>query len=391
MKIDIVSLHTDPLAGNDDTQTVLIAELARELGRQGHQVTMHTRRTQPGDHEPARIAERVTVERVTAGPQRPLDAEAVLAHLPAFGDHLARRWAENAPDVVHAYGWMSGLAALAARNGTPVPVVQSYHSLGVTQPHLAGGPAPAPRIRLERALGRSVDAVIAGSQEEKDELLKLGLARSCIAVVPPGIDVETFTEKGPAQPRSDRKRLLMLSRQGAGTAIAALAYLPDAELVISGGPPLEEERDDAITRRLRSLAEGAGVTDRTIFLGRVPRTRVPALLRSTDLVLALSAYEPCGLIPLEAMACGVPVVATAVGAHLDIVIDEVTGRFVPPGEPVELARVLRPLLADRTRLAALSVGAADRARSRHTWQRVAAETTAVYERAGASGDVPAIA
>jgi glycosyltransferase involved in cell wall biosynthesis len=386
MKISMISVSADPLAAADgeDAQSVHVAELARELGAQGHQVTIHTRRTDAGQRNRAKFAPGVTVEHVTAGPVRPLSAEDLLPHLAAFGRHLATAWAKSAPDVVHAHDWTSGLAALSGGNGLNVPVVQTYHSLGLVEQRYTGDAGPAPRVRLEKAMGRTVDAIIAGCVNQREDMVAMGMPRPRVTVVPAGIDVDKFTEQGPAYPRGDKRRLLMLcgpdEAKGVGTAIAMLARVPGAELVIAGGPQREDLDIDPDVHRLRILAKECGVADRVIFLGRVTRRNVPRLLRSADLVLSLSVYDPYGLDPLEAMACGVPVVATEVGGHLDTVIDGVTGLLVPTGRPIELARRIRRLLADPTALDALGIAAADRARSRHAWSRVARETISVYRR-----------
>jgi D-inositol-3-phosphate glycosyltransferase len=91
-------------------------------------------------------------------------------------------------------------------------------------------------------------------------------------------------------------------------------------------------------------------------------------------------YEPFGMVPLEAMACGVPVVASAVGGHLDTVLDGRTGALVPPRDPASLAQRLRELLADPARLAAIGSAAAIRARSRYGWDRIAADVELLYHR-----------
>ncbi|MCW2883665.1 MAG: hypothetical protein QOE54_4908 [Streptosporangiaceae bacterium] len=386
MKIAMISVSASPLAAVDgeDAQSVHVAELARELGAQGHQVTIYTRRTDGAQRNRAKLAPGVTVEHVTAGPVRSLSTEELLPHLAAFGGQLATRWAKAAPDVVHSHDWTSGLAALSGGNGLALPVVQTYHSLGVVEQRYTGVSGPAPRIRLEKATGRTVDAIIAGCVNEREDMVAMGMPRRRITVVPAGIDVEKFTEQGPAYPRSDKRRLIMLcgpdEGKGVDTAIEMLTRVPDAELVIAGGPQREDLDIDPDVHRLRILAKECGVADRVIFLGRVTRRNVPRLLRSADLVLSLPAYEPYGLVPLEAMACGIPVVATEVGGHLDTVLDGVTGLLVPTGRPVELARRIRRLLADPTEQEALGIAAADRVRSRHAWSRVARETAAVYQR-----------
>src|SRR5690606_18396124 len=120
------------------------------------------------------------------------------------------------------------------------------------------------------------------------------------------------------------------------------------------------------------------VADRVIFLGRMPRKSLPELLRTASLALCLSAHQPCPVTPLEAMACGVPVVTTPVGANADEVLDRITGLHVPAGRPVVIGRAIRRLLSEETTLHGYSIAAADRARSRYSLERVAAETLRAY-------------
>ena len=175
----------------------------------------------------------------------------------------------------------------------------------------------------------------------------------------------------------------MLSHRPAGngvlTVIQALARIPDAELVVAGGPSLDELDSDPAIHRLRIAAKEADVAERVTFLGRIDSADVPGLLRSADLTVSLPSYESFGRVPVESMACGTPVVVTAVGGHLDTVIDDVTGVYVRPGRPMELAQRIRGLLAESTHLAALGIGGADRVRARYSWERIANETLKVYE------------
>ena len=238
---------------------------------------------------------------------------------------------------------MSGLAALSATRGLDIPVVQTFHALGVTKRRFQGrhDTSPPVRIRMERALARDADRVVATSTDEVAELLRIGAYRDRITVVPCGVDVEQFTPDGPAAEKGDRPRLLsvgrLVPRKGFDTVVRALAAIPEAELVIAGGPVAEKLHDDPEAVRLRRLAERFGVADRVRLIGAVPRPDMPALLRSADLVVCAPWYEPFGIVPLEAMACGVPVVASAVGGFLDTVVDGATGTLVPPRRPDRLA------------------------------------------------------
>jgi glycosyltransferase involved in cell wall biosynthesis len=147
---------------------------------------------------------------------------------------------------------------------------------------------------------------------------------------------------------------------------------------VAGGPPAAELACDPEARRLTALAERAGVADRVRLLGRVGRGELPALYRSADLVVNVPWYEPFGIVPLEAMACGVPVVASAVGGLVDSVVDGVTGAHVPPRRPKLLAAAVGELLADPGRRAALGAAGARRARRRYGWDRIAGSTMEVY-------------
>ena len=142
-----------------------------------------------------------------------------------------------------------------------------------------------------------------------------------------------------------------------------MSRVPGADLVVAGGPPRARLGDDLSFRRLAKLAGTLGVSEQVTFAGEVGRTALPPLLRSADLLVNLNEYDPTGALAVQAMACGTPVVATAVGGQVDAVVDGTTGILVPPGRPALLASRIRQLLAHPMLLEAFSVAAADRARS----------------------------
>jgi glycosyltransferase involved in cell wall biosynthesis len=306
--------------------------------------------------------------------------------MPEFAEWLGRRWMDDRPDVVHAHFWMSGYAALAAAEDLDVPVAQTFHALGsVKRRHQREADTSPPARRwLEPRVAREADAVIATCSSEVQELCAYRVHPDSAVVIPCGVDLELFRPRGPVAPRGDRPRVLsigrMVPRKGIDTAIEAIAAVPDAELVIAGGPALPELDGDPEARRLRALADGHGVADRVVFLGRVPHDEAPALMRSADVVVSVPWYEPFGMVPVEAMACGTPVVASAVGGHLDTVIDGVTGLHVPPRDPAALADRLREVLQAPRRRARLGRAGARRAHALYSWDRIAATTEAVYER-----------
>jgi glycosyltransferase involved in cell wall biosynthesis len=398
MRIALVTGHVSPDSGSDPAQrrtapqdprgqAIRVASLADTLAGLGHQVTVYARKDSPARPR-SEEAGGVRFEYVPAGPAAPLPQDRLLPQLGTFSDELARRWQQSQPDVVHAHFWTSGLAALAATRGTTIPVVQTFHSLGTrrpAQPSTHASTDAAARTKMERLVARSVRTVLAGSSAELTDLAGLGVPRAAIRVVPFGVDTDRFEPAGPAARRSKRPRLLAAApttqEHGLDLLIRALAALPGAELLIAGGPPRTELGDDPVLRDLARLAERAGVSDRVLFTGKVNRTRVPALLRSADLFVHVASDEPTGILPVEAMACGTPVVASADGADQDTVVDGATGVLVRPGDAGALARRIRQLLASPMLLEGFGIAAADRARSRYSWERVGQETLAAYERA----------
>jgi glycosyltransferase involved in cell wall biosynthesis len=423
MRIALVaSQSSSPRPRNAAGQSQRVTSLAEALGRLGHQVTLYAPNGSPALPAKATLAPGVTVEHLPAGPgrqngsRRPSGDEAEL-DIPAFSDHLARRWQRDPPDVAHAHFWTSGLAALAGARGLNLPVIQTFHSLGVlhaddlhrpaktSRPgggssaarlpassartsRRAGSPAGRPqgnghqlaRIRLEVCLARNANAVLATSSEQMTKLAGLGVPRASIRVVPWGVDTGRFAPEGPVAKRNGRPRLLAVRQSadepGLDTVIRALTEIPEAELLIAGGP----SGSGPANQDLAGLARDLGVVDRVTFTGDVSRTHLPALLRSADLLLSGEWEDPSGAVALQAMACGTPVAASTAGVVGDAVIDGTTGFLVPPGQPSALASRIRRLFASPMQLDAFSIAAVDRVRSRYSWDRIGRETVQAYER-----------
>jgi glycosyltransferase involved in cell wall biosynthesis len=401
MRIAMVSEHADPTAvlGETDAggQNVHVGSLSAALAERGHAVTVYTRLTDSRALPTAEFSPGVIVRRLPAGPIAPLAKDELLPFMPEFGDWMARLWQQEAPDIIHAHFWMSGLAALRGAAGLSIPVVQTFHALGVVKARHQGAadPSPGNRVELERRIAQCCAQVIATCGDEARELARSGVSSGQISVVPCGVDTSVFTPEGPAARRNGRPRLLALGRlverKGVATVIAALARLPGVELVVAGGPDHRDLDTSADYRLLRDAARLHGVAGRVIFTGGVARAEVPALIRSADIVVCAPWYEPFGIVPLEAMACGIPVVASAVGGLTDSIVDQQTGWLVPARDPVALASALCQLLADPVRRAALGAAGAERARGRYSWRRVAAQTEAVYLRLAAQGRPAALA
>lgn len=274
-------------------------------------------------------------------------------------DDLTAAWSDartGPPDVVHAVGPV----AAAAATGTGVPVV-AFVPPGL--PDAPDGPA----------------RLLVASEDQHDALLSRGVARSRLRTVPACVDTDVFTPDGPSLRRDPQPRLVAhgpLTRgHGAGAAVSALTRVPGAELLVAGG---RRGDDDPDRRRLFAAASAAGVADRVRFLGPVGPDLLPRLLRSADVVVAAPETDVAATPVLQAMACGRPVVATAVGGLRDVVVDGVTGVHVRPGRVVELSAAVRSLLADDATRLGYGVAGRDRARSRFDRARIADALLTVY-------------
>ncbi|CAL9395809.1 glycosyltransferase [Streptomyces sp. Tu 3180] len=393
MRIAMVSEHASPLAalGGVDAggQNVYVARLSEELARRGHRVTVYTRRDAAGLPDRVALPGGAVVEHVPAGPPEAVPKDELLPHMPAFGAYLARAWRRERPDVVHAHFWMSGLAARTGARPYGVPVVQTFHALGTVKRRHQGwrDTSPPERIAAERQIGRGCARVLATCGDEVRELAEMGVDRSRVSVVPCGVDADHFrpgAEGAGTPPRRARHRLLacgrLVRRKGYDRAVRALTAIPDAELVVAGGPATGRLGRDPEARRLWHLAHRVGVADRVRLLGAVDPADMPALIGSADLVLCTPDYEPFGIVPLEAMACAVPVVATAVGGHRDSVAHGTTGRLVPPEDPGALAAAVRELLAEDGLRRRYGAAGRERVLAHYTWSRVADGVEDVHRR-----------
>src|SRR6266704_45399 len=317
MRIALVAHAGSPLTpatGQEPvSQAASVATHARGLAKLGHRVTVYARRDSRALPASAILAPRVTVEHVTAGPLAPLSGAELAACVAEFSDQLAQRWRRNPPDVVHAYFWTSGLAAVAAARDRDIPVVQTFGTLGVAERRDGSAvDGNDVRVRLEACLARSAHAVLAGTGAEAADLLSMGVPRAAVTVVPCGVDTAEFAPEGPAAKRGSRPRLLAVvprldGRQGLGTLLRMLARVPAAgacaDAVLDGttGVLIPLGRPELFARRVRDLlasplrleAFGIAAADRA-----TARYSWDRISRET-----LAAYERC-LRPAVASLAG---------------------------------------------------------------------------------------
>ncbi|MGH3301288.1 MAG: glycosyltransferase [Streptosporangiaceae bacterium] len=380
MRIALITAHNPVQAG----QFAQPASLAQALAASGHRVTLYARQQSARSARATILCRGASVKHVSAGPARPLAADQAAKHMPEVAAYLADHWRTRPPDVVHAFSWLGGLAAVGAVRGTGTPVLLTFESLAAAERrHAADSEASAARLRLEDCLGRAVDAVLASSCDEAAELARRGVKKAAIRVVPCGVDTDLFSPVGATAGRGSRFRLVASASagqpRGLSAVVRALTQLPDTELVIVGGPAAGQLPRSGAWRDVARLASAAGVRSRITFAGELPEPELAALLRSADLMVGGPRYEPAGIAALQAMACGLPVVVPAVGALGDAVVDGVTGLLVAPDNPAMLVHRIRALRARPVQREALGIAAVDRAKSRYALSRIARETAAAYE------------
>lgn len=372
-RVAMISVHTCPLAtlGGKDTggMNVYVRELARELSRRGIAVDVFTRSQNPHlPHIVHELGPHGRVIHVPAGPEAPMEKHRILEHLPEFIEGVRRFAAQEglAYDLIHSHYWLSGLVALALRPAWRAPVIHMFHTLGRMKNRVARRAEeqePPPRLEAERRLVREVDRLVAATPIERAQLVWLyGATPSHIAVIPPGVDLQRFRPIPKAEARRilgfplERRYVLFVGRieplKGLETLMRAVAILAqecptwtrDFAVVVIGGDP--DATADAEMRRLQQLQEELGITDLVTFLGAKAQETLPYYYNAADVVVMPSDYESFGLVALEAMACGTPVIASDVGGLLYLVRHGETGLRVPRRQPVALARALDQLLRD---------------------------------------------
>ena len=377
----------------DENENGATLQVARCLARAGHQVDVFTRRDDPD--APAVVDVRPGLRRLhmTAGPARCVTKQALLAHLPEFSRSMQRLFARSVRyDVVHANGLLSGLAALRLKEGFGMPLVMR---LDVRRPPAQDAETFASeRIDIERRLVAHADRLVAECAHDKAELMRLYRAPPrAIATVPRGVDTDELAPASRSEARrtlglaNDEFVVLQLGRlapgKGIDNVIRAIAQLPSAArvrlLVVGGASRAPDERATPEIARLRRLAAQCGVASRITFVGRRRRAELAALYNACDVFVTTPWHQALGITALEAMACGTPVVGSAVGGIASSVVDGVTGYLVAPHDPDALAERLAHLRAHPELARALGRAGLRRVRSRFSLERVAEALIDIYE------------
>ncbi len=408
MRIAMLSYHTCPLAtlGGKDTggMNVYVREITRQLGALGVHVDVFTR--SQDEHVPHVLHELGYGNRVVhipAGPETPLPKRVLATHLPEFEARVQEFAASKEVhyDLIHSHYWMSGVAALDLKAAWKVPVVHMFHTLGLMKNRVAQTPEEMEgeyRINGERQVLQGVDCIVAPTQAEVAQLQWLYQADTRkVVVIPPGVDLCRFYPI----PADEAKEvigvtcgdhmLLFVGRieplKGLDVLLDALAILRGQGIferqsvclaVIGGDPEADVDTMTTEMARVQALCREHGLQDLVTFLGKRSQDTLPYYYSSAEAVVVPSHYESFGMVALEAMACGTPVVASQVGGLAFLVQDGVNGYTVPSGDPGALAERLALLINDVDLRRQIGAQAAAMAKD-YGWDLIAARLLSVYQ------------
>ncbi len=386
LRIAMLSAHSCPVGdlGAKDTggMSVYIRELARELGEQGHHVDVYTRAHDPADPQIVELGHQSRLIHLKAGQEETIHKLAVYSYLPEFNCNLENFRKNNGLqyDLIFSHYWLSGWAGKYLQQWWQVPHVVMFHTLGAVKNAIGiGEDSSELRIVTEREAVNDCQRIIASTESEKNELIqRYGALPEKIGIVPCGVNMELFQ---PVDRATARQKLgitadnivLFVGRidplKGADRLIKAIPYLntyDDLRLIIIGGDEYSQSEVD----KLHKLTGELDIEDRVTFQGMVKQAQLPYFYSAADVCVVPSYYESFGLVALESLACGTPVVATDVGDLKNIIRQGETGYVVTENTPQNLADSINSILTGppRDMETAFSVRASI---SGYSWESIA--------------------
>ena len=384
-RIALLSFHGCPVArlGEKDTggMNVYVLQLAREFAKQGNQVDVYTRFHDPEDPQVVQLCTGARVIHLKAGPYDTTKQD-LYQYIPEFLNALYsfQRSEGLEYEIVHSHYWLSGRIGLALREKWDVPHVSTFHTLAKTKLRARAGERESDlRSAIEKRVIDEADMLIVSTEQEKEDIVRLyDGRRRVIEVVPAGVDLELFQPMDETYAKGvlglpDKQIVLYVGRieplKGIDILLQSLAMLEegsDTRLLIVGGSLEGDEELD----RLKNMAEELGLGERVTFTGSVSQTDLPIYYAAADVFVLPSHYESFGLVALEAMACGTPVVASRVGGLKTFIKHGESGYLIPWRCPDPFAQRIETLLANET--LRKSMGAAARTKALEmSWSGVA--------------------
>lgn len=390
-RIAVISLHTSPLlqpgSGDSGGMNVYVREMVSALAQGGLDCVTYTRADREGLPAEVQVEPNHRVVYIEAGPHH-LPKEALPDIIDEFTDRVLEHLvAEGGVDAVHANYWLSGVAAHRIKHELDIPFVSTFHTLARVKSE-GGDPEPEWRDRAERELINCADAICVSCVEEEEQFRRLyGDPTGQIEIVAPGVEHAFFSPGGQSGARAaigldpDVPMILFVGRvqplKGPDVAIRALGALgrDDAQLFIVGGA--SGVAGDGEMERAHQLVDELGLHDQVRFVPPQPHHILSTYYRAADVVIVPSRSESFGLVALEAAACGVPVVASAVGGLQSLVDDGDSGFLIVDRDPELFAAAIARIIDDPMLAVSMSMSATDRAR-RYTWSFAAARLRRLY-------------
>lgn len=409
--IALISDHGDPAAeiGKEEAggQNVYVRQVGEALAKLGWQVDMFTRKTCAEDATIVQHSPYCRTIRLTAGPEAFIPRDELFQYLPEFVQAFQKFQSKegcNYP-LIHTNYWMSAWIGLQLKQTQNVQLVHTYHSLGAVKYRTtANCPKIAQtRLQVERTILEQANCVVATSPQEQEHLRSLVSQQGCIEVIPCGTDISNFRIMPKAEARAtlgfqpDEQVVLYVGRfdprKGIETLVRAVAQLKqntedtpsdacDAKqlrLVIVGGSD-PTQFDGQERQRIEQLVHELGIATQTTFAGRVGHDRLPLYYTAADVCAIPSHYEPFGLVAIEAMACGTPVVASDVGGLRFTVVPEETGLLAPPQDVDAFAKAIQRILTDDLWVRKVRRQASTRVQQNFSWTGVAVQLSDLYRR-----------
>jgi D-inositol-3-phosphate glycosyltransferase len=386
VRIAMISAHSCPVGklGAKDTggMSVYIRELAYELGRQGHLVDVYTRVHDPNDRQTYSLGQNARLIHLRAGEDAEIGKLAVYPCLPEFTRNLEsfRKRSGLQYDLIFSHYWLSGLAGEYLQQWWHIPHITMFHTLGAVKNNIGiGENEPELRIEVEKVLAQTCHHIIASTENEKEKLIRhYGALSHRIGVVPCGVNLEQFKLIGKEVARrhlgfGNEKIVLFVGRldslKGVDKLIEAVRHLQNIQslkLVLIGGG----EHSQREIERLQKLSCALHIQGSVSFLGLVKHKQLPYFYNAADVCVIPSYYESFGLVALESLACGTPVVATDVGSLKSIIRHGESGYVVPDNVPHHLAEKIALVLSElsKNKDSILSVRASV---SRFNWPNIA--------------------
>ncbi len=403
-RIAFISEHASPLAhlGGVDTggQNVYVAQLAKHLADKGHTVDIYTRKEDIVMENVVEWMPNIRVIHIQAGPVRPVPKEELLDFMPEFDERMQDfiHYEKLQYDLIHANFFMSGLIAMSLKLKMGTPFVITFHALGHVRKlyQKEDDKFPEERLDIEALICQEADQIIAECPQDRDDLIEYYHANpDKIVIVPCGFSQTEFYPVNKTIARKilridpDETILLqlgrMVPRKGIDNVIRSVAALRKKSvkkikvLIVGGNKENMAESSCPEYKRLSDLAESLGIADRVQFAGKKGREHLKFYYAAADIFITTPWYEPFGITPLEAMACGTPVIGSNVGGIKYSVVDGVTGALVPPDNAGALASKINELISNELVLNQMGQNALRHVNENFTWKKVAAEIEQVYK------------